>query len=92
MAKTVQVSCGCGARFTARAADRARGWARSCSKSCAAKRRERRPCVRVLPPRVLPPRGRKGSDLQREFGGIPMLDRHGGYVGFALGPGNGDDF
>lgn len=28
--------------FTARVADRARGWAKSCSKSCAATKREKR--------------------------------------------------
>lgn len=32
----------CGATFTARIADRARGWAKSCSKSCAANVRERK--------------------------------------------------
>lgn len=31
----------CGASFSARDADRARGWARSCSKSCAAHAREK---------------------------------------------------
>lgn len=32
----------CGDPFTARTADRARGWARYCSKSCKAKRQEAR--------------------------------------------------
>jgi hypothetical protein len=32
----------CGAAFEARTADRARGWARFCSKSCKAKRQEKR--------------------------------------------------
>lgn len=36
--KTVEVKCACGVTFTARVADRKRGWARSCSKSCAARR------------------------------------------------------
>lgn len=31
----------CGITFTARLADRARGWAKSCSKSCAANVREK---------------------------------------------------
>ncbi len=34
--KTVEVKCHCGDTFTARVADRKRGWAKSCSKSCAA--------------------------------------------------------
>lgn len=33
---TVECKCQCGKMFTARVADRKRGWARSCSKSCAA--------------------------------------------------------
>lgn len=33
---TVEVKCACGTSFTARVADRKRGWAKSCSKSCAA--------------------------------------------------------
>lgn len=32
----------CGRNFSAREADRARGWARTCSKSCAAHARERK--------------------------------------------------
>jgi len=36
--KTVQVKCACGCIFTARIADRKRGWAKSCSKSCAARK------------------------------------------------------
>lgn len=36
--QTVEVRCACGVTFTARVADRKRGWARSCSKSCAARR------------------------------------------------------
>lgn len=40
---TVQVSCGyCKDPFTARVADRKRGWARFCSKSCKAKQQEKR--------------------------------------------------
>jgi len=36
-AKTVQVKCQrCGVEFTARTADRARGWGKFCSKSCKA--------------------------------------------------------
>lgn len=36
---TYQCKC-CGQPFTARTADRARGWARFCSKSCKAKKQE----------------------------------------------------
>ena len=39
---TCKCKCACGATFTAKVADRRRGWARSCSKTCAAKRREKR--------------------------------------------------
>lgn len=41
----------CGGRFTARKADRDRGWARACSKSCAAVLRERKgqPMPRYVP-------------------------------------------
>ena len=35
--KTVEVKCKCGDTFTARVADRKRGWGRYCSKSCKAK-------------------------------------------------------
>lgn len=38
---TVEQTCVCGKVFLARAADVKRGWAKSCSKSCAAKKRER---------------------------------------------------
>lgn len=36
MAATVQVKCRCGVTFTARVADRKRGWGRFCSKHCKA--------------------------------------------------------
>jgi len=40
---TKQYKCQCcGGVFTARTADRARGWARFCSKSCKAKKQEQR--------------------------------------------------
>jgi len=43
MSKTVVCKCAvCGMEFTAKTADRARGWARCCSKSCAASKREKR--------------------------------------------------
>lgn len=48
----VDVSCACCGRvFAARKADRQRGWARACGKSCAARLRERRglPMPRPVP-------------------------------------------
>lgn len=43
MSQTCQCKCKvCGSEFTAKVADRKRGWARCCSKSCAAVRRERK--------------------------------------------------
>ena len=57
MRATVEVSCPwCDGAFTARIADRKRGWAKCCSKTCAAKLREigpkkspdtpKKPCVK----------------------------------------------
>ena len=43
MASTAQYKCQCcGDLFTARTADRKRGWARFCSKSCKAVKQEKR--------------------------------------------------
>lgn len=43
MTSTAQYQCQtCGGAFTARTADRARGWARFCSKSCKARKQEAR--------------------------------------------------
>lgn len=43
MISTGQYKCqACGGTFTARTADRARGWARFCSKSCKARKQEAR--------------------------------------------------
>ena len=39
--KKVDQTCACGAVFKARVADVKRGWGLSCSKACAAKKRER---------------------------------------------------
>ena len=38
--RLVEVTCECGTVFLARTADVKRGWAKSCSKSCAAIKRE----------------------------------------------------
>jgi hypothetical protein len=37
---TVSLMCRCGERYVARQADLDRGWGKSCSKRCAARRRE----------------------------------------------------
>lgn len=42
MASTATYKCFCGVSFTARTADRKRGWARYCSKSCKARKQEAR--------------------------------------------------
>ncbi len=43
MASTARYQCKwCGDQFTARTADRKRGWARFCSKTCKAKEQEKR--------------------------------------------------
>jgi hypothetical protein len=39
---SVEKTCACGNKFMAKIADIKRGWAKSCSKSCAAKNREKR--------------------------------------------------
>lgn len=38
----VERTCGCGKKFQAREADVKRGWAKSCSKACAARLREQK--------------------------------------------------
>jgi len=40
--KMVEVTCRCGTKFQAREADVNRGWAKCCSKSCAATVREKK--------------------------------------------------
>lgn len=40
--KLVERTCHCGKKFMAKKADVARGWAKSCSKSCAATKREKK--------------------------------------------------
>ena len=42
MASTSTYTCRCGKEFSARTADRKRGWARFCSKSCKATEQEGR--------------------------------------------------
>jgi hypothetical protein len=85
MAAMVEVRCRCGTVFSARVADRKRGWAKFCSKSCKAKEQERRT-------------GQYGNYLHsgvsrekylryaNEFGGVPQFHRATGeYEGFQDG-------
>ena len=70
--KTVEVACKCGTMFTARMADRKRGWAKSCSKSCAAKKRDNSAYFKMK---------RRQRDAE-EFGGMPQYNNRGEYEGF----------
>ncbi|GEM_PF-3532821 len=71
----------CGVSFRARTADVKRGWAKFCSKSCKAKKQEKRTGQF---------RNYLGSGVDRvtylhyarEYGGIPQFDGRGEYVGF----------
>jgi len=76
--RTVEVKCSCGETFTARVADRKRGWGKYCSKSCKAKTQEQRT-------------GQYKSLLRdnyyrEEYGGTPAYNRNGEYEGFYAGP------
>jgi hypothetical protein len=74
---TVEVKCACGTMFTARVADRKRGWAKSCSKSCAARRSNEKTgkFEKFL-------QGGKFAYYAKEYGGTPQFDRKGEYEGF----------
>lgn len=71
----------CGATFSGRTADRKRGWARFCSKSCKAVKQEARTGQF---------NNYRGSGVgrtaylekAREHGGIPQFNRNGEYEGF----------
>jgi hypothetical protein len=79
----------CGKMFQARKADVDRGWGRFCCKSCKAVVQEKRTgqyrnfifreTVRAAND------GKSPADFQREYGGIPVFDRHGRYEGFLDG-------
>lgn len=64
----------CGDPFIARTADRKRGWALYCSKSCKAKAQEARTGQH------------RARHYRTEFGGNPQFDRRGEYIGFTMGP------
>ena len=67
----------CGALFTAKVADRKRGWAKCCSKACAAWVREKkldRGGYRLTQNE----RNRRDADVGLVFGGYdPHFDKHG---------------
>lgn len=72
----VQVQClRCRAEFTARVADRKRGWAKFCSKSCKASEQENR-TGQFAAHEALQQAHEAGSP-------IAFVDRHNRYVGFS---------
>lgn len=81
----VKCACGCGTVFTARVADRKRGWGKYSSKSCKARTQEKRTHQHAIRTRNF-----NGSGVSREtyiyykqeYGGDPQFDHHGEYVGF----------
>ncbi|MGN6146299.1 MAG: hypothetical protein ACTHOP_22220 [Mesorhizobium sp.] len=86
MGSTATYKCKCcGHPFIARTADRKRGWAKFCSKSCKAIRQTQRTGYN--------PNNYRGSGVDREtylhyareYGGMPQFDRRGNYVGFTGG-------
>lgn len=87
---TVSVKCkNCGTMFEARMADRKRGWARFCSKSCKAKKQEQ--CTGQHTAYLHRQRVRDANgcmtprDFQREYGGTPVFNERGEYEGFLSG-------
>jgi hypothetical protein len=79
--ETVQVKCACcPVIFTARVADRKRGWGKFCSKSCKAKKQEQRTGQHAAYRHR-----QKVSHFASEYGGEPQFDRSGDYVGFTAG-------
>ena len=75
MAAVATYKCqSCKQDFTARTADRARGWARFCSKSCKATKQAK---SRL---------GDRYHYYQRKYGGTPQFTEKGRYVGFTMSP------
>ena len=74
---TVEKVCSCGKKFTAKLADLKRGWAKSCSKSCAATKTNKKTGNYknyVTSKRI--------SKYAEEFGGSPQFNSKGEYDGF----------
>ena len=84
--KTKTYQCkNCQEPFSARVADRKRGWARFCSKRCKAIHQERRTGQHRNHTRNYLGSGvskQTYQHYQKEHGGIPNFDRNGNYIGF----------
>ena len=81
---TVEVKCKwCKEPFTARVADRNRGWGKFCSKSCKAKKQEARTGQHLNYRHSGVDRSTYLADA-KEYGGEPQYDRRGVYVGFSM--------
>jgi hypothetical protein len=80
----------CKKPFTARAADRKRGWALYCSKSCKAKKQEARTGQYAAHQNRLRKHPFVDNETydhyQREHGGTPQFSRSGHYEGFVMSP------
>lgn len=72
--KKIERKCRCGAAFQAREADVKRGWGKYCSKSCKASAQEARTGQHREYNRV--------RRYAQEYGGQPVFDSRGDYVGF----------
>lgn len=90
MAAMTQIicACGCGRKKMVRTADVKRGWGKYFSKSCKAKKQERKTGQCAAYYRRQNNYNGSGVDrntymrYQREHGGIPEFNRNGEYVGF----------
>lgn len=69
----------CKQPFEARVADRNRGWARFCSKSCKAVKQERR--TEQMAAHI---HSKRVAHYAREYGGSPQFDNRGEYIGFTM--------
>jgi hypothetical protein len=92
MASMITVNCQrCKQPFEARVADRKRGWAKFCSKSCKAIRQTQR--TGNAGPND---RNYRGSGVDREtyqhyaneYGGVPQFSRSGNYEGMVMSQGD----
>jgi hypothetical protein len=80
MATTAEYKCAnksCGKVFTARTADRKRGWARFCSKSCKAIKQEA-----ITGQHAQHLLHKKVAEYANEYGENPHFDLRGNYDGF----------
>lgn len=70
----VERKCHCGIKFIAKLSDIKRGWAKSCSKSCATSLSNKKTgkYSKYL----------KTKEYNNEFGGKPEFDKYGTYIGF----------